>query len=57
MEFSFLKFFVLNKTERGATFCLNFSAFTDLDLILFPTVKPILKYELSSLKRLYFQFL
>ena len=39
-EFSFLKFwvpsfFVLNKTERGATLCLNISAFTDLDLILF----------------------
>ena len=62
MEFSFLKFwapsfFVLNKTERGATLCLYLSAFTGLDLILFPTLKQILKYELCSLKRLYFQFL
>ena len=39
-EFSFLKlwvpsFFGLIKTERGATLFCNFSAFTDLDLILF----------------------
>ena len=51
MEFSFLKFwvpsfFVLNKTEREATLSLILSEFTDSNLVLFSTLKQILKYEL-----------
>ena len=62
MEFSFLKFwvpsfFVLNKTERGATLSLILSEFTDSNLVLFFTLKQILKYELYPSKRLYFHFL
>ena len=62
MEFSFLKFwvpsfFVLNKTEKGATLSLILSEFTDSNLVLFSTLKQILKYELYPSKRLYFHFL
>ena len=62
MEFSFLKFwvpsfFVLNKTERGATLSLILSEFTDSNLVLFSTLKQILKYELYPSKRLYFHFI
>ena len=62
MEFSFLKFwvpsfFVLNKTERGATLSLILSEFTDSNLVLFSTLKQVLKYELYPSKRLYFHFL
>ena len=35
LKFWVPSFFVLNKIERGATLFCNFSAFTDLDLILF----------------------
>ena len=62
MEFSFLEFwvpffFVLNKTERRATLSLILSEFTDSNLVLFSTLKQILKYELYPSKRLYFHFL
>ena len=61
MEFSSLKFgvpsfFVLNKTERGATLSLILLEFTDPNLVLFSTLKQILKYELYPSKRLYFNF-
>ena len=61
MEFSFLKFgvpsfFVLTKTERGATLSLILLEFTDPNLVLFSTLKQILKYELYPSKRLYFHF-
>ena len=62
MEFSFLKFwvpsfFVLNKTERGATLSLILSEFTDSNLVLFSTLKQIIKYELYPSNSLYFHFL
>ena len=62
MEFSFLKFgvpsfLVLNKTERGATLSLILLEFTDSNLVLFSTLKQILKYEFYPSKRLYFHFL
>ena len=62
MEFSSLKFgvpsfFVLNKTERGATLSLILLEFIDPNLVLFSTLKQISKYELYPSKRLYFHFL
>ena len=62
MEFAFLKFwvpsfFVLNKIERGATLFCNFFGIYRLRSDFIPTLKQILKYELFSFKRLYFQFL
>ena len=57
MKSSFLKFLVPKKTKTGITLSLKLSAFSDLVLILFSTLKDILEYEINISKRLYFQFL
>ena len=61
MEFSFLKFgvpsfFVLNKTERGATLSLILLEFTDSNLVLFFYIDAEFKIRTLSFKTLVLSF-